>query len=95
MTSASPKVAHAFADLMNGHDPDAVDGFVAADYVDHNAFVADGLEANRTFWAQWFAAFPDTVDPDPAQLHRLLGVALDDVLAALSPLVEYPSKDPS
>ena len=61
-------VAHAFADLMNGHDPDAVDGFVAVDYVNHNPFVADGREANRAFWAQWFAAFPDTA------------VTLDDVL---------------
>lgn len=61
-------VAHAFADLMNGHDPDAVDGFIAMDYVNHNAFVEDGREANRAFWAQWFAAFPDTE------------VSLDDVL---------------
>lgn len=61
-------VAHAFADLMNGHDPDAVDGFVAEDYINHNEFVEDGREANRAFWAQWFAAFPDTQ------------VSLDDVL---------------
>jgi steroid delta-isomerase-like uncharacterized protein len=61
-------VAHAFADLMNGHDPDAVDRFVAQDYVNHNEFVEDGREANRAFWAQWFAAFPDTE------------VSLDDVL---------------
>ena len=59
-TVGSPTVAHAFADLMNGHDPDAVDGFIAVDYVNHNAFVDDGREANRAFWAQWFAAFPDT-----------------------------------
>ncbi|MGW0567290.1 ester cyclase [Streptomyces tauricus] len=61
-------VAHAFANLMNGHDPDAVDGFVAEDYVNHNAHVDDGREANRAFWTQWFAAFPDTE------------VTLDDVL---------------
>ena len=61
-------VAHAFADLMNGHDPDAVDGFVADDYINHNAFVDDGREANRAFWRLWFAAFPDTE------------VSLDDVL---------------
>ena len=67
-TRRAATVAHAFADLMNGHDPDAVDGFVAVDYVNHNAYVADGREANRAFWAQWFAAFPDT------------GVTLDDVL---------------
>lgn len=61
-------VAHAFADLMNGHDPDSVDAFVAEEYVNHNFFVEDGREANRAFWAQWFAAFPDTE------------VALDDVV---------------
>jgi len=54
------RVAHAFADLMNNHDPDAVEAFVAEDYVNHNPFVADGREANRAFWTQWFAAFPDT-----------------------------------
>lgn len=53
-------VAHAFADLMNGHDPDAVDGFLAENYVNHNPYVENGREANRAFWARWFAAFPDT-----------------------------------
>lgn len=53
-------VAHAFADMMNAHDPDAVDGFVAEQYVNHNSMVADGREANRALWARWFTAFPDT-----------------------------------
>jgi predicted SnoaL-like aldol condensation-catalyzing enzyme len=53
-------VAHAFAALMNGHDPDAVDGFVAEGYINHNPYVEDGREANRAFWTRWFAAFPDT-----------------------------------
>ncbi len=61
-------VAHAFADLMNGHDADAVDGFITEDYVNHNYFVEDGREANRAFWTLWFAAFPDTE------------VSLDDVM---------------
>ncbi|MFE5593491.1 ester cyclase [Streptomyces sp. NPDC056549] len=63
-------VAHAFAALMNGHDPDAVDGFVSEGYVNHNPYVEDGREANRAFWRRWFAAFPDT------------RVTLDDVVAA-------------
>jgi len=67
-TSRPRTVAHAFADLMNGHDPDGVDGFIAEDYINHNAFVEDGREANRAFWALWFGAFPDT------------RVTLDDVL---------------
>lgn len=61
-------VAHAFAEMMNGHNPDAVDGFVAEDYINHNFHVEDGREANRAFWRTWFAAFPDTE------------VTLDDVL---------------
>jgi predicted ester cyclase len=68
MTTKSPTVAHAFAALMNGHDPNAVDGFVAEDYINHNAYVEDGREANRAFWTTWFAAFPDTE------------VTMDDVL---------------
>ncbi|WP_426365248.1 ester cyclase [Streptomyces sp. E-08] len=63
-------VAHAFAALMNGHDPDAVDGFVAEGYVNHNPYVEGGREANRAFWRRWFAAFPDT------------RVTLEDVVAA-------------
>lgn len=60
MTATTHTVAHAFADLMNGHDPDAVDGFIAEEYINHNAYVEDGREANRAFWNTWFAAFPDT-----------------------------------
>jgi steroid delta-isomerase-like uncharacterized protein len=44
---------------LNEHDPDAVDGFLAVDYTNHNAFVADGREANRAFWSTFFTAFPD------------------------------------
>lgn len=52
-------LAHAFLRMLNAHDPDLVDGFVAVDYVNHNAFVDDGREANRAFWTAFFAAFPD------------------------------------
>jgi predicted ester cyclase len=73
MSTSTPQhrtetVAHAFADLMNGHDPDTVDSFITEDYINHNSFVEDGREANRAFWTVWFAAFPDTE------------VTLDDVL---------------
>src|SRR5262249_29942331 len=44
---------------LNDHDPDAVDGFVAENYVNHNAYVADGREANRAWWSTFFTAFPD------------------------------------
>ncbi len=44
---------------LNDHDPDAVDGFVAVDYINHNPFVENGREANRAFWSSFFTAFPD------------------------------------
>jgi steroid delta-isomerase-like uncharacterized protein len=45
--------------MLNTHSPDLVEQVVAEDYVNHNAFVADGREANREFWASLFAALPD------------------------------------
>ena len=45
--------------MLNTHNPDLVDSFVATDYRNHNAFVDDGREANRQFWAGFFAALPD------------------------------------
>ena len=45
--------------MFNDLDPDAVDGFVAVDYVNHNAYVGDGREANRAWWSTFFTAFPD------------------------------------
>ena len=36
---------------LNDRDPDAVDGFVAVDYINHNPFVENGREANRAFWS--------------------------------------------
>lgn len=59
MTVTGERLAQAFLTMLNEHAPDMVDGFVATDYRNHNAFVADGREANRQFWAAFFAAFPD------------------------------------
>jgi steroid delta-isomerase-like uncharacterized protein len=53
------ELAETFLTMLNSHDPDIVDRFVAVDYINHNAFVNDGREANRAFWAGFFAAFPD------------------------------------
>jgi steroid delta-isomerase-like uncharacterized protein len=58
MTTARD-LAEKFVTMLNEHDPDLVDGFVAENYRNHNAFVADGREANRTFWAEFFTALPD------------------------------------
>jgi steroid delta-isomerase-like uncharacterized protein len=59
MTSDHRQLAETYLAMLNSHDPDAVDRFVAVDYINHNAFVPDGREANRAFWAAYFAAFPD------------------------------------
>ena len=53
------QLADRYVEMINTHDPDAVDRFVAEDYVNHNAFVADGREANRQFWTMFFAGLPD------------------------------------
>jgi len=53
------QLADRYVEMINVHDPDAVDRFVAEDYVNHNAFVADGREANRQFWTVFFAGLPD------------------------------------
>jgi steroid delta-isomerase-like uncharacterized protein len=59
MNDMGQRLAEAFLKMLNSHDPDLVDSFVATDYRNHNAFVADGREANRQFWAGFFAALPD------------------------------------
>src|ERR1700742_4552704 len=45
--------------LKGLNDPDPVDGLVAVDSINHNAFVDNGREANRAFWSSFFTAFPD------------------------------------
>lgn len=59
MTNSAGGLAEAFVTMLNDHDPYQVDRFVARDYRNHNAFVGDGREANRQFWAGFFAALPD------------------------------------
>ncbi len=59
MTTAAQQLADIYVTMLNTHDPDLVDQFVAEDYINHNPFVADGREANRQFWNGFFAALPD------------------------------------
>jgi predicted ester cyclase len=59
MTADQRELAETYLAMLNSHDPDAVDRFVAVGYINHNAFVPDGREANRAFWAGFFTAFPD------------------------------------
>ncbi len=59
MESHGQHLAETFLTMLNTHDPDLVDRFVAVEYRNHNAFIADGREANRQFWTTFFAAIPD------------------------------------
>jgi len=53
------ELAETFVTMLNTHDPDLVDQLMTEDYINHNAFVDDGREANRQFWHGFFAALPD------------------------------------
>lgn len=59
MDTDGRQLAATYVEMLNTHDPDLVDRFVAEAYRNHNAFVADGREANRQFWTSFFAAVPD------------------------------------
>src|ERR1700752_243982 len=59
MTASAQGFSDPFVTMLNEHDPDLVDRFVAREYRNQNAFVPDGREANRQFWAVFFAALPD------------------------------------
>src|SRR6201988_985275 len=59
MTASAQGFSDPFVTMLNEHDPDLVDRFVAREYRNHNAFVDDGREANRRFWAEFFVALPD------------------------------------
>ncbi len=59
METNGQHLAETYLEMLNTHKPDLVDRFVAEDYRNHNAFVADGREANRRFWTAFFTALPD------------------------------------
>jgi steroid delta-isomerase-like uncharacterized protein len=58
MTTAA-QLADIYVAMLNSHEPDLVDRFVAEGYINHNPFVQDGREANRQFWTGFFAGLPD------------------------------------
>jgi steroid delta-isomerase-like uncharacterized protein len=59
MTTHEQHLAEIYVEMLNTHEPDMVDQFVADDYINHNPFVADGREANRQLWTAFFAGLPD------------------------------------
>ena len=59
MTASERQLADLFVEMINTHDVDLVDRFVAEDYRNHNDFVADGPEGNRQFWSAFFTGLPD------------------------------------
>jgi len=58
MDTNGQHLADTYLEMLNTHAPDLVDRFVGETYRNHNAFVADGREANRQFLAAFFAALP-------------------------------------
>lgn len=59
MSTDSRYLAETFLAVINTRDPDLVDRFISEDYRNHNAFVADGREANRQFPTAFLAGLPD------------------------------------
>lgn len=57
----SRALVETYLEMLNTHKADLVDAFIADDYVNHNVVVADGREANRAFWKNFFAGLPDVV----------------------------------
>jgi len=45
--------------MLNDHDPDGVDGFVAVDYINTIRWWRTDVKATAPFWRDFFAAFPD------------------------------------
>ncbi|RPE78371.1 MULTISPECIES: ester cyclase [unclassified Frondihabitans] len=57
----SRALVETYLEMLNTHDADLVDAFIADDYVNHNVVVDDGREANRAFWSNFLAGLPDVV----------------------------------
>jgi steroid delta-isomerase-like uncharacterized protein len=59
MDTQGQQLAETYLKMLNTHEAELVDRFVAEQYRNHNPFVADGREANRQFWTAFFGALPD------------------------------------
>lgn len=60
MTQTPLLLASTFAETLNSCNVDLFDTFIAEAYINHNPFVAPGLQGVKEFFAGWLAAFPDT-----------------------------------
>ena len=54
------ELPYKFAEALNAGQIDKFDNFIVADYINHNPYVPDGLEAVKNFFKGWIIAFPDT-----------------------------------
>jgi steroid delta-isomerase-like uncharacterized protein len=59
MPNSSRELIRHFVDMINNHDVGTMAEHTASGHIDHNPVVADGIAANRDFWAGVFVAFPD------------------------------------
>jgi len=60
MTTREHQLADLYVEMINTHNPDLEDLFLAEDYINHEAlFFAEGREANQQFWAAFFTGLPD------------------------------------
>ncbi len=61
MTQSPILLADKFAETLNTSNVDLFDTYIAEAYINHNPFVAPGLQGVKAFFAGWLVAFPDTV----------------------------------
>jgi steroid delta-isomerase-like uncharacterized protein len=75
VTDGNRELLGAFAEaVFVRKDLSAVDSYVRADYIQHNALVKQGAEGFRQFFSAWFDAVPDW-----SYTLRKMGVEGDDV----------------
>jgi steroid delta-isomerase-like uncharacterized protein len=59
MTTPAHQLTDRHVEMINTHNPDLVDRYVAPDYIDHNVLASHGREAARQFWTAFFTGLPD------------------------------------
>ncbi len=75
VTGANKALLGAFADaVFVKKDLSAVENFVRADYIQHNALVEQGAQGFKQFFSAWFGAVPDW-----SYTLKKIGVERDDV----------------